>query len=101
MAGRRLDRAFGNVRHDRRDDRITELTRDPLGQRLDPCVVLAERHVRPVLLGAADGQEHGRLAGADESPKLGPRQILEQDRIRGLCVGRRGQSQGETERRQA
>ena len=50
----------------------------------DAHVVLAERHVRPVLLGAADRDDDGRLAGADQVAQLGPREILEQHRRRGL-----------------
>ena len=55
-------------------------------------VVLAERHVRAVLLGAADRDDDRGLAGRQRVAHLGPGQLLELD------AGRRGVRQaGETD----
>ena len=97
VPGWRFHGALGNIGQHRRDERITEGVRDPLGEDLDPHVVLAQRHVRAVLLGAADRQEHRRLSGSYEGPELGPCQSLERDRIGGLCVTGRGQDQDQAE----
>ncbi len=51
---RRIDAALRNIRDDWRHERIAERLRDSLGERPDPHVVLAQHHVRAVLLGAAD-----------------------------------------------
>ena len=61
---RRVDAALGHVGDDRGDQRVAELSRDPAGQHLRAHVVLAEHHVRPVLLGAADRHQDRRLAGS-------------------------------------
>ena len=79
-AGRRVDAAFGHVRDHRRDDRVAERARDLLGQRLDAHVVLAERHVRAVLLGAADRHDDVVLPARICVAQLGRRQVLEEHR---------------------
>ncbi len=80
MRSRRIDAALGHVGERRRHQRVAQRLRDLLRERRDPGVVLAERHVRPVLLGAADGHDDRRLARRDLRAQLGPRQIVEEDR---------------------
>ena len=85
--------AFGHVGEHRRDQRVAERARDALGQHARAHVVLAERHVRAVLLGAADRHDDRRLAGLDRIAHLGPRELLDQQarrRLRGGDVGRGG-----------
>src|SRR5262249_53194108 len=61
-----------------------------------------EGHVRAVLLGAAGGDDDGRLAGLDEVSKLGPGELLQERRIRAVrgCAGRRRQEQRREQRQQ-
>src|SRR2546423_8546191 len=61
VAGDGAQAALGNVGDDRRDERVAERARDALGERLDARIVLAQRHVRSVLLGPADGHDDRRL----------------------------------------
>ena len=61
----RIDPALRDVGHDRRHQRIAERRGDLFGQCPDAGVVLAQHHVRPVLLGAADRNESRRLVGLD------------------------------------
>lgn len=86
--GRRIDRTFGHVGHHRRDQRIAELPRDALGEQAHAHVVLAQRHVRTVLLGAADRYQRDRAAGRDAVAQLGPGQLLKMDRRRLRGTGR-------------
>jgi hypothetical protein len=59
-------------------------------------VVLAERHVRPALLGAAHRHDDGRAAGGDGVANLRPGHVLEEDRRLG-GAGSRGEEQREQE----
>ena len=98
MRGRRIDAALRHVGDDRRDERVAELARDPLGERRRARVVLAERHVRTVLLGAADRDDDGRRAGADARGELRPRELVEPDgrgRLRGRERRADGKERGE------
>ena len=96
VPGGRLDAALGHVGDHRRDQDVAEALGDARGERLDADVVLAERHVRPALLGAADRNDHRRRAGADVVAQLGPGQILEEDRLRRRRAGRIGEGEAET-----
>ena len=68
-----------------------------LGQHLDADVVLAQRHVRAVLLGAADRDEDRGRAAGDPVAELGPREILERDAGARRLRGRDGRQQQQTE----
>ena len=64
VPARRIVAAFRHVRDDRRDQRMAELGRDRLGGATHDVVVLAEDHVRAVLLDAAGRHDDGRVAAA-------------------------------------
>src|ERR671913_2449977 len=61
MAGGRIDAALGRVGDDRRDQRVAETPCDIFGVGGNAHIVLAERHVRTVLLGAAGRNDDGGL----------------------------------------
>ncbi len=71
------------------------------GERLHADVVLAEHHVRAVLLGAADRDDDGRRAGADPILQFGPRQLVDEHggRRPGGCAGHRRQQEKDAEPR--
>ena len=81
-----MDAALGHVRDHRRHQGVAEALCDAPGQHMGAHVVLAQHHVRAVLLGAADGHEHGRRAVRDARLDLGRGQFVEVDaalRMRG------------------
>ena len=49
---------------------------------LHPHVVLAQHHVRTVLLGAADRHDDRRRSGPDPALQLGPRQLVDEHAVR-------------------
>ena len=53
-----------------------------------PAIMLAQRHVRAVLLGPANRHYDRRLAEFDEVAQLGPGQLFEKNRIGGLALRR-------------
>ena len=52
MSRRCLNIALRHIGHHRRDQGVAELARDEIRRVIDDELVLAEHHVRPVLLGA-------------------------------------------------
>ena len=72
--------------------------RDPPGQHAHAHVVLAERHVRAVLLGAADRHQHGRARRRDALAQLDRGQLLE-PHAGGRCMRHAG-PQGQNGRAQ-
>ena len=96
-----LEPALRHVGDHRGDEGVAEPARDELGQELDARIVLAQRHVRPVLLRPPDRHDDRGLARAHEVAHLRPRQLLEEDGVRGLGgrSGRAGQRQAQHGRR--
>ena len=81
---RRADAAFRHVGHHRCHQCVAKRKRNFLGQNLDPDVMLAEHHVRPVLLGASDRNDDRPPSGADLIPELARGQLIEKHRLRRL-----------------
>lgn len=79
MLGGRRDISFGHISQHRRDDGIAERRGDLAGQRLDARIVLAQRHVRPILLGAAHWNDDRGRAGLQAIPHFSPGEILKID----------------------
>ncbi len=103
MLGGRGDVSFGHISQHRRDDGIAERGGDLAGQRLGARIVLAQRHVRPILLGAAHGNDDRGRAGLQAIPHFSPGEILEIDasgRRRGGIAQEQG-AKGEQEDRAA
>ncbi len=73
MPGRRIEAALGYIGQHGRDKGRSQGCGDLAGQQLDPEIVLADRHMRPVLLGAADRHDRDRLAGGELIAQFGPR----------------------------
>ena len=61
---------FGTGDH-RSHQRIVQSLRDLGREHPGPHVVLAQHRVRPVLFGAADGNEHRGRSGSDTVAQLG------------------------------
>ena len=78
LAGR-CDAAFGHVGHHRRHQRIAQFGGDAPGQRLRAKVVLAQRHVRAVLLDPADRDDDGALPLAQCRAYVVAAQFLQMD----------------------
>ncbi len=78
MPARRIDAAFRHVGEHRRHQRVAEPARNLLGRMLDDEVVLAEHHVRTVLLRAAGRKDDGGLPGLDRVAHLGPCELLDE-----------------------
>ena len=91
-----VDVAFGHVGDTGATSALPSWLGDPPGQDPGADVVLAERHVRPALLGAADRHDDRRPAGGDRVAHLGPGHLLEEDRRLG-GAGRRRQQQRQDE----
>ncbi len=89
VPGRGIDPSLGDVGDDRRHQRVAQRARDLLGERTRANVVLAERHVRAVLLGSADGHEDRGRAGGDPVAQLGPGEVLDEYAARGCGGGYR------------
>ena len=86
MAGRRRDGALRNIGQHGSHQRVAQLAGDLAGQRLHPYIVLAQRHMRAVLLGAADGHDDGGRAGLQRIAHFSPSEIFEIDAARpDLC----------------
>ena len=66
-----LDIALRHIGDDRRHQRIAERPRDFSRQHPHPYIVLAQRHLRAVLLGPADRHQDRRLARTDWSRSSG------------------------------
>ncbi len=66
----RIDVALGHIGDHRSDQRIAERGGDASGEDVDPHVVLAEHHLRPVLLRPADGNDDRRPARRDRGLPL-------------------------------
>ncbi len=90
---RRVDVAFRHIGDHRRHERPAQAARDPVGEDAHPHIMLAQGHVRPALLDAADGNDDHRGAGGDLPSQLRPRQIFQEHRARraGMTHGRRPQ----------
>ena len=71
------------------DQRVAEILRDPLRTIAGNEIVLADRHVRAVLLAAADKDDRGTLAGGDRVAHFRPGQVVDPDRARLRARGRR------------
>jgi len=63
-------------------------SRDLSGEQFDPQVVLADRHVRPVLLGAADRDDRNRLARGELIAQFGPGQLFDVHARSAVAAGR-------------
>src|SRR5262249_43416120 len=84
MGSRRRNRTLRDIRYHRRNERVPKCSSDLFGQIADSRIVLAERHMRAVLLGAADRNDDCRLAGAHQIAQLDPSQLFEKHRLRCL-----------------
>ncbi len=73
----RVDAAFGHVGDGRGHDGVAQRVGDAVGQHVRAHVVLAQHHVRAVLLGAADGHDDGGAAVRDALAQLDAGQRLE------------------------
>ena len=91
------DASLGHVGHHRCHQCVAERKRNFLGQNLDPDVMFAEHHVRPVLLGASDRNDDRPPSCADLIPQLARGQLVEKHRLRGLgerlCRGQQQDSE--------
>ena len=76
VLGGRRDVALRHVGQHRRDQRVAQLRGDPASQDLRPGIMLAERDMRPALLGAAHRDDDGRDAGLQRGAELGPGQVF-------------------------
>ena len=95
VGGGRRNAAFGHIAEHRCHQRIAQRRRDASGQRMHANVVLAQRHVRAVLFGAADRNDDGGFAGALRVARLDPGQVF--DERAGRCSpsgGVQGQQPG-------
>ena len=85
VACRRIDGALRHKRDNRRHQRIAHGARDALGRGGDDGVMLAEHHVRAVLLDAAGGHDDRGRAAIDGGFHVEPRHLAHvQARRRGI-----------------
>jgi hypothetical protein len=75
MSGRRVVLAFRNVRDHWRDERPAKLFRDLARRGLHDVVVLADDHVRTILLKSTAWDDHGGETVLDGGPHLDPSQL--------------------------
>ena len=92
VSGGLVDGAFGHVSQYRRDERVSQPGGDLAGEQTYTNIVLANRHVRTVLLSTADRQDDRGLARGDKVAQFGPGQILDK------YVRRAGGARGRRER---
>ena len=88
MAGFLLEVSGWSERERWVDERSTKLDRNGTGDIAGKKVVLSDRHVRAVLLGAASVDDRCRFSGHDSVLYLRPREIFYVDRV-ALSKGRR------------
>ena len=93
VTGRRIVVAFRHVADDGRNERAPQVLGDAARGLGDDIVVLAEDHVRTVLLDAARRHDDGRISGIDGAAHLHPCHVLQLDAGR----QRRRQAAGEHE----
>lgn len=101
VPGRRVHRSFRHVGHHRGHQRIAQPRGDAAGGVLDDHVVLAEHHVRPVLLRAAGGHDDRGVAIRQGIAHLDPGELLQvyRRRLRGRPTEPARQAQGEDQAR--
>ncbi|MNN01160.1 hypothetical protein D3C81_1137710 [compost metagenome] len=100
VAGRRSNRALGHIGNDGRDNGIAQLLRNLPRQQPGAHIVLAQRDIRPALLDAADGHQHGRSAVVDTAAQLRTRQFFQHDAAAGGRSRHDGRREQQTRKRQ-
>jgi len=96
VQGRRLDGAFGHIGQHRRNHRIAQALGDSRGQQPDANIVLAQKHVRSVLLGAADRHQSGGRTCGDALAQFDPAHLFELHARRVRQIRRTRATQRET-----
>src|SRR5664279_207020 len=76
VTGRGIEISLRNVSNHRRHQCISKPTRDLFRCIFDDEIVLADDHLRSVLLGSANRQDQRRLSCTDRVPKLRPRKLF-------------------------
>jgi hypothetical protein len=74
--------------------RVAQFLRDPLGDMARHEIVLADHHVRAVLLAAAGVDDRSALSRVDGIAHLRPGQVVDPHRARLAMSGQRGEGDG-------